>query len=382
VELKELEKYEEIVDVSFDHEGAHLASTHTLQGGASNGWNTALILKADDVDQDLVKALEQVEVKLSMEEFLRKFFDMWSGDAELLTTILGMETEAEYRLRLQDEGMIAPDRMGTNESWEEFQRRNLESRADKVKFVEKANEDGIDSLSTVEKIAVLEFQAEIEKGVEFLGGFDAVIEKVKSESEKVDAGEGGGLSEEGKVVKSTASAEDKLEKDPSADEEINKNQNTIKGNSMTKKVEQTADQILLEKMEGQMADLEKALQDSKELAKAGADKLETLEKAEEARKLNGAQKLVKSFSFIAEDNQEAVVEFMVKSVDAPIIAEVLKQAQDAVTAAKADVEKTKAEFGETEHGAEGDTGKVLPEGQEAVNKSLESFGETLKNMAD
>jgi hypothetical protein len=47
---------------------------------------------------ELKKALEQVTVKLSMEEFLRKFFFVWSEDATLLTKLLGYQTEDEYEL--------------------------------------------------------------------------------------------------------------------------------------------------------------------------------------------------------------------------------------------------------------------------------------------
>lgn len=87
---------------NFEEEGAHVA----LVTQAANQ-QTVLMMKSKDkvmvnpfnIPQDDIainKALEQVEIKLSMEEFLRKFFDMWYSDAELLTAMLGMKTETEY----------------------------------------------------------------------------------------------------------------------------------------------------------------------------------------------------------------------------------------------------------------------------------------------
>lgn len=69
-------------------------------GGAANGYE-AIILKSSKQKEETIelkKALEQVTVKLSMEEFLRKFFYMWSEDATLLTKLLGYQTEDEYEL--------------------------------------------------------------------------------------------------------------------------------------------------------------------------------------------------------------------------------------------------------------------------------------------
>jgi len=149
------------------------------------------------------------------------------------------------------------------------------------------------------------------------------------------------------------------------------------------KIEKSVDQVQLEKMADQVAALEKALEDAKVESLEKAQKLEALEKAEEARKVAGAQKLVKSFGFIQEENQEAVVEFMVKSAEAPLVAEVLKQAQKAVADAKVEMEELKKSFGEEEHGVDGEPeGKVDQTIQARVDKSLDSFAETLKQMAD
>lgn len=92
-----LNELNEITDVTFDHEGAHLALTHKSQGGAANGWNQSLVMKSvDSIPVDVIKALQQVNLKISMEEFLRKFFNLYYEDAELLTKLLGFQTEIDY----------------------------------------------------------------------------------------------------------------------------------------------------------------------------------------------------------------------------------------------------------------------------------------------
>lgn len=55
-----LDKYTELTDISFEHEGAHIAIVHALQGGAANNWHDALITKAtsDITDEAIQKALE------------------------------------------------------------------------------------------------------------------------------------------------------------------------------------------------------------------------------------------------------------------------------------------------------------------------------------
>lgn len=81
----------------FSKEDHNISLVGESVGHAANGRKTVL-LKATNPKEETIeikKALEQITVTLSMEEFLRKFFDMWSDDAELLTKLLGFETEYE-----------------------------------------------------------------------------------------------------------------------------------------------------------------------------------------------------------------------------------------------------------------------------------------------
>ncbi len=80
----------------FSKEDHNISLVGESVGHAANGRKT-LILKSSNQPEtiEVKKALEQVTVKMSMEEFLIKFFDMWSSDAELLTKLMGFETEYE-----------------------------------------------------------------------------------------------------------------------------------------------------------------------------------------------------------------------------------------------------------------------------------------------
>ncbi|MFP8823510.1 hypothetical protein ACKRT4_25145, partial [Enterobacter cloacae subsp. cloacae] len=69
------------------------------QGYSANNRHVSLLTKSevdpDKLTVELIKSLEQVTLSISMEEYLRRFFHLWSGDAELLTKVLGMKTEFE-----------------------------------------------------------------------------------------------------------------------------------------------------------------------------------------------------------------------------------------------------------------------------------------------
>ena len=89
-----------LFNFDFDSEGAHVALVSKKQGGPANGV-PVLVTKAlnngiQPTDAIKVsKALEQVTVTLSMESFLSTFFNMYSSDAEVLTKLLGFQTEYE-----------------------------------------------------------------------------------------------------------------------------------------------------------------------------------------------------------------------------------------------------------------------------------------------
>lgn len=98
-----------ISEFDFEKQGAAVHLVSKKQGGAANGFKT-LIRKSkataelpDLEELEVEKKLEQIKVTMSMEEFLHKFFDMYYDHAELLTAMLGYETEHEAYMSTLDE---------------------------------------------------------------------------------------------------------------------------------------------------------------------------------------------------------------------------------------------------------------------------------------
>lgn len=72
-----------LTNFDFSGENHHVALVHRAQNGAANGYQT-LIMKSSDVS-----------VELSMAEFLTRFFNIWSGDAEFLARLLGYSDDTD-----------------------------------------------------------------------------------------------------------------------------------------------------------------------------------------------------------------------------------------------------------------------------------------------
>lgn len=82
-------------DISFSHEGAHLALCSKSQGAANN-WNKALIMKGHNFSPEFIQKMQQIQVTYELPDFLRKVMGMYYEDAELLARMMGyVEPEKE-----------------------------------------------------------------------------------------------------------------------------------------------------------------------------------------------------------------------------------------------------------------------------------------------
>lgn len=79
----------------FSEDGAHIALVHKDQGGAANGYKTLVMKSTGKYSPEFLQKATQVQVTLTFEEFLAKFFDMWYTDAKVLATMLGMQDDEE-----------------------------------------------------------------------------------------------------------------------------------------------------------------------------------------------------------------------------------------------------------------------------------------------
>lgn len=78
-------------DISFQHEGAHVALVSKEQGGPANLHDYALVLKANKFSEEFVEKMQQVRVTMELPDFLRKFFGMYGDEVEILARMMGYE---------------------------------------------------------------------------------------------------------------------------------------------------------------------------------------------------------------------------------------------------------------------------------------------------
>lgn len=97
-------------DISFDTEGAHIALTSKSQGYSANGHPYALVMKSSGFSQEAVQKMQQIQVTMDLPDFLRKFFNLYYDDSEVLARLMGYvppesdnteyDSEAYYTERL------------------------------------------------------------------------------------------------------------------------------------------------------------------------------------------------------------------------------------------------------------------------------------------
>jgi len=88
-------------DISFEHEGAHVALVSKEQGGPANGHDYALIMKS--MKQETIQKASEITVTMDIVEYLRRFFGVWKTDAELLARALGFTTVAQEKYAVEQE---------------------------------------------------------------------------------------------------------------------------------------------------------------------------------------------------------------------------------------------------------------------------------------
>lgn len=324
-----LDEYEEIVDVSFDNENPHLAVCSKTQGYSANGWHTSLLMKSEDIQitEDVIKALQQITVKLSFEEFLRRFFGMYSSDAELLTKILGMETEFENYLlenALEDPLDAAP--------------MYLEEALDKFNIMKGA--ETIKDIPPEDFISILNLQKAFEDGVE---QFDITFDEESPQSEGVV------------VALDKHSDKDDTEVTPSDTNTITITEESMNKDELIKSAE--FQELIKAQVEAAKAEAEaiiKAAQDElteakEELTKA-AEIVNAYKEKEAQKRKEGFTNFVKSLSFVDEENKEGLVEVLmsandVDGFDLKLIVTQFEKAQEEIT-------KAKTSFVEGENGVE------------------------------
>lgn len=236
-------------NITFEHDGAHVALVHELQGGPANEYTT-LITKAND----------EVTVTLSFKDFLTKFFNLWGDEADLLSAALGFEIDSSV-YDDWEEGM----------SYKEW----VEAKASRISIM-KSLHSGEKSFETLE-----------DEDFKF-------IFKAKNLFEK--------------LVTSEATPEDDSSEDvskSSVTKPTKEETTTMNEEELQVALEKAREEAAAEAKE----ELQKAQAELEELRKAS----EELKKQKEEQAKADMAELVKGYSFISEESREDVVEALLKS---------------------------------------------------------------------
>lgn len=254
-------------DISFDHEGAHLALvSDQLNGGPANLQPNALFLKAiEGFSEEILEKASQVTVTLAIEEFLEKFFDVEEDDAEVLARALGYTTEMQDKIAAGETPDLPEAEEGEDpefaslDEYEAYIRKKISSYKI-MKAMKDASGDTsvMANLSGEDYLALLQDQAQIEKA------FDKVAELKKATKVEVRKESDLKASASGSDTQQNAGVEKKVEPSGSVSQ-VNK------GNYMADKEVKTV-----------VADVEKELVEKSvlvDLQKAFEEKAVELQKA-------------------------------------------------------------------------------------------------------
>lgn len=282
-----------------------IALCHKAQGYSANNRPVSLLMKSDlqpdQLTEDIVKALRQVTVELSFEEYLRRFFDMWYDDAKALAHMLGFEIEEEAWAKEHPDWEWAQADAESCITW-------LEERCDNV-TIHKAAKEG-KQLSVVDQYSLLKTQQIFEQVTADLFDKEGNLIKAVQEPTEVDK-----TTEVDDVVKSANTEENPVD------------------------VTKTKEYLDLLK---QVEELKATQSKAEEIIKAQVE-------VEKAKMLAKAQAL----SFVGEEDHATLVDFMLEKANEPIVA-MLEKAQAKIKELEAEVHKTKEEFATTEHGNDGE----------------------------
>lgn len=90
-----VEKKRVLKDITFSGKDSHIALVHKDQGGAANLQNYSVVLKGANFTPEFVEKMQKVQVTMETPEFLRRFFDMYYEESEILARVLGWKPTEE-----------------------------------------------------------------------------------------------------------------------------------------------------------------------------------------------------------------------------------------------------------------------------------------------
>lgn len=166
-------------DISFQHDGAHIALVSKDQGGGANGHNYALVMKATGFSQEFVTKMQQVRVTMELPDFLRKFFYLYGEDADILAYMMGYVEPADTA------EMEAEEAKSEFQSWIEERVSNFEILKSLHESEDVASE--LLKLGEDKYLKVLKSQSKLEKVISRIEKNSAKAAKAKAEEGSTEA---------------------------------------------------------------------------------------------------------------------------------------------------------------------------------------------------
>lgn len=347
----------------------HLAICHSEQGGSANNRHVSLLMKSSDVEltEEIIKAVEKFGVS-NFPEHIQKAMSMRNSKMLLENALKEAYCDKDEWLCVEDwKDNKVYFSTGDYDSWEMLA----------TDFT--MTEDGVvtvgDTASPVVQISdymVVDGKVKLSETAEDMlesGMYEIVSKAIVTDRAQT------------LLTKSIKEFQESLEKATSiaVSDDINVNKN--------KTMEKPLDNIQEFMKSAEFQELIKAQVEAaqvplkEELAKAQAkaakvDEAEEILKAAIQVEQNQTVEFVKSANFIAEDKQDAMVAFLMKSrktEDHALVMDVIKAAQDAIAKAQEEVTKTKEQFALSEVGKDGkvEVSQIKPE--EFIKAKAESL---------
>lgn len=334
-----------------------IALTHVDQGYSANNREVSLLMKSDidpaKLTVEVVKNLEQIQLKISMEEFLRKFFDMWYDDAELLTKLLGFQTQLEYDAEKEQDDEWLQD-------WNKRHQEYLDDKLESIAIINKAKSG--EELTLGERFELIKTRKAFEDGcqsldIEFEG--DKPVKPTNTEAPVTPK-----VTPEVPVVKATQSS-------AGAKPENKPKENPVENVDITKSQAFIDLQKANEALNARLAEMQEGVNAAQEIIKAKKE-------ADRAVAINKAA----SMPFVAEDQRDAVADLLMDAKSVAVVS-VLEKAvaliadRDAALVAKdTEIEEIKKSFADGK--PVGVDGELSPsatgadDAQERLNKAIEA----------
>lgn len=272
-------------NIDFSKDGAHIALVSKDQGGPANGHDYALVMKSVNFSEEFIQKASEIKVTLEITEFLRRFFNIYSEEAEVLARALGFTTAMQDRAAAEAaEEAMESESEDEPSTYEDYIQSKMEA-FEVMKSLYEADSipDVLSKLDEDEYLAMLKDQERLEKA------FKKITKDQKNSAKAATAAK----AEEGstEAIAKAEQSDDKTEAKVEPSETINK------GTSMTKEV--------------QVAEIEKTVEVVEK------SQLDAIQKAfnEQKEELQKALELVKQFET---ERKEAVRKARLEQVQAAV----------------------------------------------------------------